>query len=294
MAAAARDMLTNRRSPSRSPNRSYPPMSAINLDSTRVVVRDMQESRSVPPIVIVEKKPVCNELLCNIMRGIANDVVDSAIIDIVNLTFGVEQINEARRILFKNFYTLFPDDPNGEHPALIAESPREKEIKKKWKIQDILEKMHVVATIEHDIEFCVPWDYKPIIVNDEESRFKEIMKEKDDEIDDKFAALEKVIDKQNRATIMAVETIMTDAMANMKDGIYEKKNGGTSTPVFESAEVINGSADPDDLKSGRVTPFIYNRRIFDIQILNSLIIFCLVCFALRIVQRFLSAFTIKF
>lgn len=281
--------MNARRSPSR-----YPPLASINMESSRVMVRDMMENRSNPPIVIVEKKPVCNELLSNVLRGVNYGAVDSAMVDIISLTFGCDQVDEARRILFKNFFTLFPDDPNGETSKTTTEGPKEREIKKKWKIQDILEKMHVIANIEHDIEFCVPWDYKYVLVNDEESRFREIMKEKDDEMDVKFAALEKVIDKQNRATIMAVESVMTDALDNFKDSIHDKI-GGVSTPIFENTEIIQGSVEFEDAKSGsgRVTPFIYTRRIFDIQILNSLIVFCCVCLIIRIAQRFLFAFSIR-
>ena len=84
------------------------------------------------------------------------------------------------------------------------------------------------------------WDYKYIIVSDEEKRFRDIIKEKDLEIDAKFGALEKVIELQNRATIMAVESVMKGALENVKDVINEKKLEGLSTPVFEEAEFYKG------------------------------------------------------
>merc|ERR1712228_1114276 len=104
-----------------------------------------------------------------------------------------------------------------------------------------------------------------------EKRFREIIKEKDLEIDTKFAALEKVIEIQNRATIMAVESVMKDALENVKDVINEKRIEGISTPIFEEAEFFKGAAENEGLKSGVNVP-VYTRRIYDIQILNSLIL----------------------
>ena len=101
--------------------------------------------------------------------------------------------------------------------------------------------MHTIAKIDHDIEFCVPWDYKYIIVSDEEKRFRDIIKEKDLEIDARFSALEKVIELQNRATIMAVESVMQNALENVKDVIHEKQIEGMSTPIFEEAEFYKGT-----------------------------------------------------
>lgn len=194
-------------------------------------------------IVIVNKKVICNELLSNVLRGImyCNQYItnDTAMVDTLEQVFSPDAVHEARRILYKNFYNLFPDDPNDPNGGQMG--AKEKEIKKRWHIQDIIEKMHVIAKIDHDIEFCVPWDYKYFIVSDEEKRFREIIKEKDLEIDTKFSALEKVIEIQNRATIRAVESVMKDALENVKDVINEKKFEGISTPIFEEAEFFKGN-----------------------------------------------------
>jgi len=212
--------------------------------------RDIMNARDIyasigeksEPIVIVNKKVICNELLSNVLRGImyCSQYVtsDTAMVDTLEQVFSPDAVHEARRILYKNFYNLFPDDPNDPNGGHMG--AKEKEIKKRWHIQDIIEKMHVIAKIDHDIEFCVPWDYKYIIVTDEEKRFREIIKEKDLEIDTKFATLEKVIEIQNRATIMAVESVMKDALENVKDVINEKKIEGISTPIFEQAEFFKG------------------------------------------------------
>ena len=118
---------------------------------------------------------------------------------------------------------------------------KEREVRKRDFLEDIVEKMHTIAKIDHDIEFCVPWDYKYIIVSDEEKRFRDIIKEKDLEIDARFSALEKVIELQNRATIMAVESVMQNALENVKDVIHEKQIEGMSTPIFEEAEFYKGT-----------------------------------------------------
>jgi len=201
------------------------------------------EREKVEPIVIVNKKVICNELLSNVLRGIINqspyNISDDYILHNLEPVFSPQAVHEAQRILYKNFYTLFPDDPNGLSGAQIG--AKEKEVKKRWFLQDIIEKMRVIADIDHDIEFCVPWDYKYIIISDEEKRVRDVMKEKDLEIDAKFTALEKVIERQNRATIMAVESVMKNAFDNVKDVIHEKTFDGLSTPIFEDAEFYKGT-----------------------------------------------------
>ena len=200
------------------------------------------EREKVEPIVIVNKKVICNELLSNVLRGIIHqspyNISDDYILHNLEPVFSPQAVHEAQRILYKNFYTLFPDDPNEMNGGQIG--AKEKEVKKRWFLQDIIEKMRVIADIDHDIEFCVPWDYKYIIISEEEKRVRDVLKEKDLEIDAKFSALEKVIELQNRATIMAVENVMQNALENVKDVIHEKKIEGISTPIFEEAEFYKG------------------------------------------------------
>ena len=211
-----------------------------------VSVRDVYASSAgrekVEPIVIVNKKVICNELLSNVLRGVDNhsshNLSDEFILDCLDAAFSPEAVHEAQRILYKNFFTLFPEDPNGSNNVNIG--AKEKEIKKRWFLQDIIEKMNVIAEIDHDIEFCVPCDYKYIIVSEEEKRFRDLSKGKDLDIDSKFTALEKVIELQNRATIMAVESVMKNALDNVKDVILEKKIDGISTPIFDDAEFYKG------------------------------------------------------
>ena len=211
--------------------------------SARDIYASYGERDKSEPIVIINKKVICNELLSNVLRGIIlcpnYNITDLFMVDTLDSVFGSDAVHEARRILYKNFYTLFPDDPND--PNEINVGAKEREVRKRDFLKDIVEKMHIIAKIDHDIEFCVPWDYKYIIVSDEEKRFRDIIKEKDLEIDAKFSALEKVIELQNRATIMAVENVMQNALENVKDVIHEKKIEGISTPIFEEAEFYKGT-----------------------------------------------------
>lgn len=204
-----------------------------------VNLRFSEGREKVEPIVIVNKKVICNELLSDVLRGVDHNssynLTDEYILDCLDAAFSPEAVHEAQRILYKNFFTLFPEDPTGCNNVNIG--AKEKEVKKRWFLQDIIEKMNVIAEIDHDIEFCVPWDYKYIIISEEEKRFS---KGKDLDIDAKFTALEKVIELQNRATIMAVESVMKNALDNVKDVILEKKIEGISTPIFDDAEFYKG------------------------------------------------------
>jgi len=212
--------------------------------SVRDIYASYGERENVEPIVFVNKKVICNELLSNVLRGIIHNssynITDEYILDCLDPVFSPQAVHEAQRILYKNFYTLFPDDANDSKGANIG--AKEMEVKKRWFLQDIIEKMHVIAEIDHDIEFCVPWDYKYIIISDEEKRFRDVIKEKNLEIDAKFMALEKVIELQNRATIMAVESVMKNAFDNVKDVFHENKIDGISTPIFDDAEFYKGTS----------------------------------------------------
>ena len=191
-------------------------------------------------MVIVNKKVICNELLSNVLRGIIHcsdyNISDQYMLEILDNVFSPDAVHEARRILYKNFYTLFPADPSDPNEVNIGS--KEREIRKKDFLMDIIDKMHTISSIDHDIEFCVPWDYKFIIISDEEKRLRDIVKEKDDEIDAKFGALEKVIELQNRATILAVESVMKKTLSGV---VSEAKLERISSPVFEEAEFYKGS-----------------------------------------------------
>jgi len=200
------------------------------------------DKRSRNPSPIVHKKAVCNDLLSNILRGLVNGSPEDKIIQTIDEHFTPEEVFDARVILFKNFYSLFANDPNDptEDRHMGA---KEKEIKKRWHTEDILEKIHTIGKLEHDVEFCVPWNYRYVIMTEEEKRFRDILDEKNENIDEKFATLEKVIDRQNRATIMAVENSMKESLETVKDVVSEKKLE-SSRDVFEDAELFKGKEDP--------------------------------------------------
>ena len=93
------------------------------------------------------------------MRGIIHvpsyNITDEFMIDSLDPVFSPDAVHEARRILYKNFYTLFPDDHNDPNEMSIG--AKEREVRKRDFLQDIVDKMHVIAKIDHDIEFCVPY-----------------------------------------------------------------------------------------------------------------------------------------
>lgn len=238
---------------------------------------------------ILHKKAVCNDLLSNILKGLEHGNPEDMIIQAIDENFTPEEVFDARRIIFKNFYSLFADDPNDPTEDRIM-GTKEKEIKKLWHLQDILEKIHVISKLDHDVEFCIPWNYKYVIMTEEEKRFREIMNEKDEKMSEQFSALEKVIDLQNRATIMAVEKSMKDSLETVRDVVNEKKFE-RSDDIFEDAEVLKGSAETIGMKEGPSTRYI--PRHFDIQILNSLIICCIFGFVIRFAQLFLQTFKIN-
>ena len=190
---------------------------------------------------VLHKKAVCNDLLSNILRGLINGCPEDQIIQNIDDNFSPDEVFEARVILFKNFYSLFANDPNDPTEDRFM-GAKEKEIKKRWHVEDILEKIHVLGKLDHDVEFCVPWNYRFVIMTDEERRYRDILDEKNENLDEKFATLGKVIDLQNRATIMAVENTMKESLETVKDVMNEKKLEG-SHDVFEDAEFFKGKAD---------------------------------------------------
>ena len=98
------------------------------------------------------------------------------------------------------------------------QGPKEREIKKDENIMDILEKMNDITRMDHDVEFCVPWNYSYKVVSDEEKRFNEMVRQKDVEIDNKFQSLEKVIEVKNREMISAVKSIIEQIGNVEKEG----------------------------------------------------------------------------
>ena len=101
---------------------------------------------------------------------------------------------------------------------LRLQGPKEREIKKDENIMDILEKMNDITRMDHDVEFCVPWNYSYKVVSDEERRFNEMVRQKDVEIDNKFQSLEKVIEVKNREMISAVKSIIEQIGNVEKEG----------------------------------------------------------------------------
>lgn len=227
---------------------------------------------------IVDKKNVNNELLGNVLRGLLYSIKEEEIVDSIDQFFNDDDVYEARKILVKNFFHLF----DGEDPGRYM-GPKEREIKKKESMEEIVMKMQQIARMDHDVEFCIPWNYSYIVVSDEEKRFREMVRQKDLEIDMKFNTLEKVIDKKNKEMIAAVESIVMKLGSVDLDGeIY------IHSPDSDDAASLKGAV----AGSGQ-GGIMYTRRIFDVQILNSLILFCLAGFAVKFALNVLSIFSIN-
>ena len=92
--------------------------------SARDIYASYGEREKTEPIVIINKKVICNELLSNVLRGIIHctnyNITDEFMIDNLDPVFSPDSVHEARRILYKNFYTLFPDDPNDPNEISIG------------------------------------------------------------------------------------------------------------------------------------------------------------------------------
>ena len=191
----------------------------------------------------VDKRSVTNELLSNVLRGLLYSVKEEEIADSVDQFFNDDDVYEARKILVKHFFHLFSDEePNGRMMG-----PKEREIKKELNLKDIIDKMAEIVRIDHDVEFCIPWNYNFIVVSDEERRFRQMVRQKDVEIDSKFSALEEVIDQKNKEMIQVMEKMIKTLGAAEVDGeVY------IHTPDSEDAA---------DLKSKCNAMFSINRRI---------------------------------
>ena len=163
---------------------------------------------------IIDKTSVNNEVLANVLRGLLYSLNDEDIFNTIDNCFSNDEVYEARKLLVKLFFDLFEDEePNGRYMG-----PKEREIKKDEHVMDIIEKMNIIARMDHDVEFCTPWNYTFVVVSDEEKRFKEMVRQKDLEIDMKFQSLEKVIDKKNREMISAVKNIIEQVGSVEKEG----------------------------------------------------------------------------
>jgi len=229
---------------------------------------------------IIDKTSVNNEVLGNVLRGLLYSLNDEDIFNTIDNCFSNDEVYEARKILVKLFFDLFEnEEPNGRYMG-----PKERELKKDEHVMDIIEKMNIIARMEHDVEFCIPWNYNYVVVSDEEKRFKEMVRQKDLEIDMKFQSLEKVIDKKNREMITAVKNIIEQVGSVEKEGeIYIHSSDS------EDAASLKGAA---GLGLG-LGNFVYKRRQIDVQILNSLIIFVIAIFAVKFIINILSIFSVN-
>ena len=181
--------------------------------------------------ILDKKTSVSNEVLANVLRGLLYNIKEEDVFTTVDNCFNCNEIYQARKILVKYFYDLFEnEEPNGRFMGA-----KEREVKKDVNLCDIIEKMQEIVRVDHEVEFCVPWNYAFVVVSDEEKRFKEMVRQKDLEIDLKFQALEKVIESKNRETVMAVKNII-----NQVDNI-DKADGESYIQSTDSLDMLSNS-----------------------------------------------------
>ena len=153
----------------------------------------------------VKKSSVSNEVLGNVLRGLEYNISDEDIFTIVENTFSSDEVYRARKILVKYFYDLFEnEEPNGRFMG-----PMERDMKKDENICDIIEKLQEIVKSDHDVDFCVPWNYSFVVVSDAEQRLRQIVDQEKLEINSKFEALEKMIDIKSKEVVNTVQTMIS-------------------------------------------------------------------------------------
>ena len=201
---------------------------------------------------LMDRTLVCNEVLCNVLRGFLYTLEEEDIFKTIDNCFSNDEVYEAREILIKFFFDIFEkEEPNGRYMG-----PKEREIKKDENICFIIEKMHEISQLDHEIEFCIPWNYSYTVVSDQEKRFLELVRQKDLEIDNKFQFLEKIIEKKNREIILAVKSMMV-----------ENRNLNNEREVYNDSSVLEEAA---DLKGHKQSKFFTLKYQSNSQVLGTL------------------------
>lgn len=249
---------------------------------------------------LADKTIVNNEVLGNVLRGLLYNIKEEDIFSTVDNCFGNDEVYEARKVLVRLFLDLFDqEESSGRYMG-----PKEREIKKDENLTEIILKMQEVVRMDHDVEFCVPWNYSYVVVSDEEKRFQEMVRQKDLEIDMKFQKLEKHIEMKNREVISAVKSIVDNVGGAEKEGeIYIHSSGDSVDAAGLKGRIITeleGESSQGKLKftgaaggGFNLGNISYKSRQIDVQILNSLIIFVLSLFSVKFVLNILSIFSVN-
>ena len=251
---------------------------------------------------LADKTIVNNEILGNVLRGLLYNVKEEDIFSTVDNCFSNDEVYEARKVLVRLFFVLFDnEEPSGRYMG-----PKEREIKKDENLTEIILKMQEIVRMDHDVEFCIPWNYSYVVVTGEEKRFQEMVRQKDLEIDMKFQNLEKTIEMKNREVISAVKNIVDNIGGDEKEGdIYIHSSGDSADAAglkgrngiecldLGRKETLNlplGAAGSGHNNLGNIS---YKSRQIDVQILNSLVIFVLSLFSVKFVLNILSIFSVN-
>ena len=249
---------------------------------------------------LADKTIVNNEVLGNVLRGLLYNIKEEDIFSTVDNCFSNDEVYEARKVLVRLFFNLFDqEEPSGRYMG-----PKEREIKKDENLTEIIIKMQEIVRMDHDVEFCIPWNYSYVVVSDEEKRFQELVRQKDLEIDMKFQNLEKIIEMKNREVISAVKSIIDNVGGDEKEGdIYIHSSGdsgdaaglkGRNIFVVELKSQENWNLHAGAAGGGfNLGNISYKSRQIDVQILNSLVIFVLSLFSVKFVLNILSIFSVN-
>ena len=161
-------------------------------------------------------KILCNKLIANIMKGNTYCTSDVVMIETVTTVFSEQEILEARRLIFDFFP---PEDDKG-----LDMGAKERRHTTKLHAEDVVNKVIEVSKKTNDVILCMPWNETfHEFISGEEKLANEVIKQKEGEIDERFAALEKQIDLKNKATIEAVK-VMCDNL--QKFGVGSQQGVG--------------------------------------------------------------------
>jgi hypothetical protein len=187
------------------------------------------------------KRILCNKLIANLMKGNTYCTSERILIDTVHSVFSQSEIFDARRLLFDFFPVI--------DAKWLDMGAKERRHNLRGHCEDIVNKVIGLCNVEHDVIFCLPWDAVfHDFISEEEKIGKEIIKQKDREIDAKFSDLEKRIDEKNKATIEAVKVMCDKIVKNStcapvpSSGVGEEAPGVPAPTLGQYARIVAGSA----------------------------------------------------
>ena len=144
--------------------------------------------------------------------------------------FSETEILEARRLIFDFF-------PVADNKGLDM-GAKERRHHLRGHCEDLVNKVIEVCNRDHDVVFCMPWDATfHDFISEDERLAREVIIQRDSEIDAKFADLEKRIDEKNKATIEAVKGMCDKVIKTSSEKSSSAPVHGQPGPVGSVATV---------------------------------------------------------